>query len=282
MATSSSPITQASATQYRPNAIESTIGSGNLFMDLRGVQFEISRDELMSLPESVLLCLFPNGMMLDAALHGAAEQGEMVHVDFDPECLRYILDFFHATAQQPAGSSLLSLPSLQGKPAIIVLREDLDFYVIPPTSAPVPQEEMFALKRACAAHLLEQNSIFAGLKMKATSQGVSAEQHLIDMLCSSGFGQDDDWGHRALEPRKACISSVALADLKDQSGAVGATPGGIVTSTAQKLLLFWRKPARKCWWDGLELEGVEGVKYGRVKVWIRRVWTLELSVLGVK
>lgn len=44
---------------------------------------------------------------------------------------------------------------------------------------------------------------------------------------------------------------------------------------AQKLLLFWRKPARRCWWEGVELENVEGVD-GKLKVWIRRVWTLEM------
>lgn len=44
---------------------------------------------------------------------------------------------------------------------------------------------------------------------------------------------------------------------------------------AQKLLLFWRKPARRCWWEGIELNDVEGVE-GPVKVWIRRVWTLEM------
>jgi ATP-binding cassette subfamily F protein 3 len=44
---------------------------------------------------------------------------------------------------------------------------------------------------------------------------------------------------------------------------------------AQKLLLFWRKPARRCWWEGVELQNVEGVE-GPLKVWIRRVWTLEM------
>jgi hypothetical protein len=44
---------------------------------------------------------------------------------------------------------------------------------------------------------------------------------------------------------------------------------------AQKLLLFWRKPARRCWWEGVELDGVDGVQ-GSLKVWIRRVWTLEM------
>lgn len=44
---------------------------------------------------------------------------------------------------------------------------------------------------------------------------------------------------------------------------------------AQKLLLFWRKPARRCWWEGVDLENVEGID-GTLKVWIRRVWTLEM------
>lgn len=48
---------------------------------------------------------------------------------------------------------------------------------------------------------------------------------------------------------------------------------------AQKLLLFWRKPARRCWWEGVELHDVEGVP-GKLKVWIRRVWTLEMVSLS--
>lgn len=46
---------------------------------------------------------------------------------------------------------------------------------------------------------------------------------------------------------------------------------------AQKLLLFWRKPARRCWWEGVELKDVEGVEIDApLKIWIRRVWTLEM------
>lgn len=46
-------------------------------------------------------------------------------------------------------------------------------------------------------------------------------------------------------------------------------------ATAQKLLLFWRKPARKCWWDATDLLVNDVV----VKVWARRVWTLETSLI---
>lgn len=57
-----------------------------------------------------------------------------------------------------------------------------------------------------------------------------------------------------------------------------------------KLLLFWRKPARKCWWshgwitinidvaDIKELEDSDAAKLS-VKVHVRRVWTLELSII---
>lgn len=93
-----------------------------------------------------------------------------------------------------------------------------------------------------------------------------AEQHLIDMLCMSGFNRDDTWGYRALEPNRCCISSIALVLLKTGIDHPGGkrlqlfsnilvpdprvhTDGRQATvdqqqmATAQKLLLFWRKPA---------------------------------------
>ena len=73
------------------------------------------------------------------------------------------------------------------------------------------------------------------------------------------------------------ICSLALARLR--TDVKGGDPTNATNSSAvgmaQKLLLFWRKPARRCWWEGVELPGVEGVE-GKLKVWIRRVWTLEM------
>lgn len=70
------------------------------------------------------------------------------------------------------------------------------------------------------------------------------------------------------------ICSLALARLRtDIRGSDLANSNAV--GMAQKLLLFWRKPARRCWWEGVELDGVEGVE-GKLKVWIRRVWTLEM------
>lgn len=93
----------------------------------------------------------------------------------------------------------------------------------------------------------------------------------------SGFDHADIWGHRAAEPNKAVICSIALARLRtDIRGSdAGGVASGNAVGMAQKLLLFWRKPARRCWWEGVELENVDGVQ-GKLKVWIRRVWTLEM------
>lgn len=89
----------------------------------------------------------------------------------------------------------------------------------------------------------------------------------------SGFEHDDRWGHRAGEPNKAVICSLALARLR--TDIRGDLANSASVGMAQKLLLFWRKPARRCWWEGVELDNVEGVQ-GKLKVWIRRVWTLEM------
>lgn len=90
---------------------------------------------------------------------------------------------------------------------------------------------------------------------------------------TSGFNHDDNWGHRAGEPSKAVICSLALARLR--TDIRGDLAGSNAVGMAQKLLLFWRKPARRCWWEGVELSDVAGVD-GKLKVWIRRVWTLEM------
>lgn len=64
MATSSSPITQVS--QHAPAPISSLQPQllTRLTLDLRGQKFSVDRETIMNLPESVLLCLFPNGLVL--------------------------------------------------------------------------------------------------------------------------------------------------------------------------------------------------------------------------
>ena len=62
---------------------------------------------------------------------------------------------------------------------IIVLREDLDFYAIPPRSD-ITQAEMIEVKRAAARALQQQDGIFSGLKR--SDEPGTTEAHLIEML----------------------------------------------------------------------------------------------------
>ncbi|CAG8683112.1 9794_t:CDS:2 [Acaulospora morrowiae] len=304
-----SPVTSAAPVQP-PELTFPT----KLILELRGSRFEIDREMLMSLPESILIVMFPNGLVLgrdtlydedeeagdDRSEDSLGIEDQIIYVDFDPRCLEYILEFYK-TAQdafysnQGSASASTFPPSptqnlLLNKQAIIVLREELDYFTIPSKSkkkevsssdgndsgavelATVePPMNIFELKTECGTHLLQQRKIFTALQRNVSKENNVAEQHLIDMLCVSGFSRDDEWGYRNIEPNKTSIVSIALVLLK-------TTGQSNQMATAQKLLLFWRKPARKCWWDGLE------VKVGReksipVRLWCRRTWTLELALV---
>lgn len=152
------------------------------------MRFTLSRDELLTLPEFVLLSLFPNGILPDGQL-GPDGQPDAVQVDYDPASLDYMLRFFRDVAskvpeidssgpgvEMQAGSAR---EMLQGRAGIIVLREDMDFYVIPP-SKDITSEKMLAIKRAAARSLLRKGGIFSGLR-RSEDTGTT-EQHLIEML----------------------------------------------------------------------------------------------------
>ncbi|GAA5872313.1 hypothetical protein JCM3774_003342 [Rhodotorula dairenensis] len=327
-------------------------------LDLRGVRLSLERDALMELPESVLLCLFPNGVVLSPQRQpGSPDENEedVYFVDFDSKCLDFVLDFFatardafygsggdDASRRDLSFSSPLAQSNMQNplflKQAIIVLREELEYFAIPPSrqaatgSAPgdiagsqhpatdelgKPNAALSQLKIDCGNALLEHRSIFTALQRNVSRDNNVAEQHLIDMLCMSGFEREDSWGYRALEPNRCCIASIALVLLKTgithtpttttrDSESVADRPAsptsqvGLMTSsedahaaatggvqvdaqqlaTAQKLLLFWRKPARKCWWDATDVVLHPGTPEEQsLKVWARRVWTLELSLI---
>lgn len=287
----SSIITQVQQGGPSINAIGDVGADETITMDLRGTRFVLSRDELLTLPEFVLLSLFPNGLFPEGHMGGFSE-GDAVQVDYDPVSLQYMLDFFRNVAQSiPNETSPTSSPdggvvpidSLGGRSedgskraGIIVLREDLDFYAIPPRPD-ISHADMIEVKRATARALLRQSGIFSGLKR--SDEPGTTEAHLIEMLTAGGFNHDDSWGHRAGEPNKAVVCSLALARLR--SDIKGNEMGNNAVGMAQKLLLFWRKPARRCWWEGVNLTDVEGVD-GPLKVWIRRVWTLEMSVIGLR
>lgn len=60
-----------------------------LTLDLRGTRFTIEQEMLMNLPESVLLCLFPNGLVLSrqpgSNFGGNGEGGEDGAADIEDD-----------------------------------------------------------------------------------------------------------------------------------------------------------------------------------------------------
>lgn len=307
-------------------------------MNMRGHMFTITRDDLMALPESVLLCLFPNGIFvgLDGNVISNLTDNDVVYVNFSPECFQYICRVFDIAVrdlniinQLQNGATIYDVNDpniLNERPAIIVLREDLDYYCIPPKKN-MKVDEMRRLKYLVGEKLQENWKIFDGLGYVAGKQLRPAEQHLMDMLCNSGFSTDQCWGHRSLEPKKTVIFSLMLARLNNGTHqSANATPtdspslGPVDDATdteneergrhkekrrsrlstlAQslsragsrvrqknnpnntKLLLFWRKPARKCWWSDCVVDITMDTGL-TVQVHVRRVWTLELSIIGMQ
>lgn len=76
----SSIITQVQQGGPPVNAIGDVGADETIAMDLRGTRFVLSRDELLTLPEFVLLSLFPNGLFPEGHMGGLSE-GDAVQVD---------------------------------------------------------------------------------------------------------------------------------------------------------------------------------------------------------
>lgn len=126
------------------------------------------------------------------------------------------------------------------KQAIIVLREELEYFTIAPKSMarsavahppvgnqpPEASEEYTRLKNACGEVLLQRRQIFTALQRNINKENNIAEQHLIDMLCMSGFEQNDLWGYRAREPNRCGITSTAMVLLKTGVTQRGELPEG--------------------------------------------------------
>jgi hypothetical protein len=79
---------------------------------------------------------------------------------------------------------------LLSKQAIIVLREELEYFAIPPKGSTAstdkdgtPNDDLNDLKRECGQRLLEKRNIFTALQRNVNKENNMAEQHLIDMLC---------------------------------------------------------------------------------------------------
>jgi hypothetical protein len=71
-----SPITQVSQVQTPTHVGLQPQLLTRLFLELRGRKFEVDRETIMNLPESVLLCLFPNGLVLSRQSVALSDGGE--------------------------------------------------------------------------------------------------------------------------------------------------------------------------------------------------------------
>lgn len=71
-----SPITQVSQVQATAHVGLQPQLLTRLFLELRGRKFEVDRETIMNLPESVLLCLFPNGLVLSRQSVALSDGGE--------------------------------------------------------------------------------------------------------------------------------------------------------------------------------------------------------------
>lgn len=202
--------------------------------------------------------MFPHGLAVsrgDDSSFASVEE-PVYHVDYNPDCLDFVLRFLHTTNSSFAEERMMredillasaalgdtsSINSVQyqllTKQAIIVLREELDYYALPPRSTPGQSAiRMNEIKMGCGEKLVAQDQIFAPLERNIKKEENTAEQHLIDMLCQSGYSRSDVWNHRALEPKQTYIMSIALTKLHTASEQS-------YLPTAQKMLLFWKKPA---------------------------------------
>ena len=109
---SGSPITQVSQTPVAPMHLQPQLLT-RLQLDLRGKRFTVDRETIMNLPESILLCLFPNGLVLSrqsAMLSDGGDNDEFEELyGVDVRCL--------------AVSQLASLtPRLSVRPGLLLFR----------------------------------------------------------------------------------------------------------------------------------------------------------------
>lgn len=79
---------------------------------------------------------------------------------------------------------------LLSKQAIIVLREELEYFSIPPNDGSpltdvngIANDKLLEVKRRSGEHLIERRNIFTALQRNVNKENNVAEQHLIDMLC---------------------------------------------------------------------------------------------------
>lgn len=240
-------------------AMQSEIMNEQIRVNARGTIITMTRHELSRLPQCILVgianSLAPSSGANINNILMADIHDEPIYINFPPNFLEYTLNRFremeqeHKQRHNPQGGNNQGehgggfefsdnqgsnsqnfqtfqqgpqqhlADAIRTNPAVIVLREDLDFYCLPPTRS-ISKPQMNEIKRAAGVELVKNhNYVLTGLE-KSSSPG-SPESHLIEMLCSTGFKTDEKWGYREMEPEKTVVSSLALVQLRTDNEEEG-------------------------------------------------------------
>jgi hypothetical protein len=217
------------------------------------------------------------------------------HSQYDPTSLQYMLEFFRHVAQtipqsiddesvdqgsqESSGPNTMPIEPMQGnardmlqdRAGIIVLREDLDFYCIPPRKD-IEQHEMIEVKRAAGKALLKQDGIFSGLR-KSEEPGTT-EQHLIEML-TAGYvfsflycAEVDELTMSAVDliaPTPGATAPLNPTRLSSaQSRSLVSALIFVVIQPPTVMLLAWH---RSCCSSGANLPGDAGGRVLSLRTW---------------
>ena len=147
---SGSPITQVSQTPVAPMHLQPQLLT-RLQLDLRGKRFTVDRETIMNLPESILLCLFPNGLVLSRQSAMLSDGGD--NDEFE--------ELYGVDVRCPGVSHSLRLPLLASLTRTVSLSSSrssnspLTFF----TARPTPLDSMLPSKPSLMADLLPRTSI---------------------------------------------------------------------------------------------------------------------------
>lgn len=222
-------------------------GNETTTLSLRGELIEITKRELGQLPDYVIISL-SNSIVLPDDSDDNYEVGDYpetstdidletdppMMVDYSPASLRYTLNFFRhvaATSHLPASSlpaaagSIAQVPSPLpvSQPAVLLLREELEYYCIPKKPNLSPKTFNY-IKHECGLLLQETDNVFSGFRdcdddkeaLATVSKTVLLEDaHVRAVLARNGIGSDAIWGVREMEPGRTMITSLLLVELEN-------------------------------------------------------------------
>ena len=97
--TTGNPLTSSdqNTSFYDNDSNDKENGDSLIHLNIQENHYFITRDQLMSLPESLLLCLFPSGVFLDRSgqvISNLSPDDEVYIVNFPPDCFEYIMEVY--------------------------------------------------------------------------------------------------------------------------------------------------------------------------------------------